>query len=55
MDYSIRWSQDYPGWEGQDLIKQLEQMRDELTEQILHHEDFDFREANEVINRIKAK
>lgn len=55
MGYQIKWTQNYPGWEGMALIKQLEDMRDQLTEEILHHEDFDFPEANEVINRIKSK
>ena len=55
MNYSIKWSQDYPGWQAQQLIKQLEDLRDELTEQVLNHEEFDFPEATQVLARIMAK
>ena len=55
MEYNLSWSQDYPGWEGQDLIKKLENMRDDLVEEILYHKEFDFPEAREVLAKVMAK
>lgn len=55
MNYNIKWSQDYPGWENYSLVKQLEEHIEALTEAILHHDEFDFPEAREVLAKVMAK
>lgn len=47
--YSIKWTQTYPQY---DIVKELLKLRDELIEQCLAQGDF--REANELIARIKS-
>ena len=55
MNYKIKWTQPYTMHHGHELIRQMEALRDELTEQVLNHENFDFPEANEVLARIMSK
>ena len=47
--YSIRWVQPYP---TNQLLRELELLRDELIEQMLDAKDFD--EADQVIAKVKA-
>jgi hypothetical protein len=53
MNYKIKWSQPYTQWEGDRIIKQMEQLKADLVERVLDYEDFT--EAREVIARIMAK
>jgi hypothetical protein len=53
--YTISWRQDYPGWEGIHLIRQLEAVKAELLERLLEHPNYEFPEANQVINKIKQQ
>jgi hypothetical protein len=55
MNYKIKWTQPYTMHPGQELMRQLEALKEELTEQVLNHENFDFPEANEALARIMAK
>lgn len=52
MNYKIKWTQPYTQWEGDRIIKQMEQLKADLVERVLDYEDFT--EANEVIARIKS-
>jgi hypothetical protein len=52
MNYKIKWTQPYTQWEGDRIIKQMEQLKADLVERVLDYEDFT--EANEVIAKIKA-
>jgi hypothetical protein len=54
-DYKITWTQHYTGWEGISLIRQLEAAKSELLERLLEHPDYEFPEANQVINKIKQQ
>jgi len=53
MNYKIKWSQPYTQWEGDRIIKQMEQLKADLVERVLDYEDFT--EAREVLARIMAK
>lgn len=55
MNYGkIQWTQPYSIYHGHELIRQLEALKDELQEQVLHHEEYDFPEAKQVLARIMA-
>jgi hypothetical protein len=51
-NYKIQWSQPYVMWDGNRIIKQMEQLKEDLVERVLDYEDFT--EAREVIARIQA-
>jgi len=53
MNYKIKWSQPYTQWEGDRIIKQMEQLKADLVERVLDHEDFT--EAKQELARIMAK
>ena len=53
MNYKIKWSQPYTQWEGDRIIKQMEQLKADLVERVLDYEDFT--EAREVLARIMAQ
>jgi hypothetical protein len=55
MNYKIKWTQPYTQWDGYRIIKELEQLKADLVERVLDHENFDFEEAREVLARIMAK
>ena len=52
MNYKIKWSQPYAMWDGNRIIQQMEQLKEDLVERVLDYEDF--AEAQEVIARIQA-
>ena len=51
-NYKIKWTQPYTQWDGHRIIAQMEQLKADLIERVLDHEDFT--EANQVIAKIKA-
>lgn len=51
--WSLKWTQPYNNYHSNELVQHLRNLYNELVEQML--DDGDFTEANEVINRIKAK
>jgi hypothetical protein len=53
MNYKIKWTQPYTMWDGNLIIKQMEQLKEDLVERVLDYKDF--KEANEVLARIMAK
>ena len=53
MNYKINWSQPYTQWEGDRIIKQMEQLKADLVERVLDYEDFT--EAKQELARIMAK
>lgn len=53
MNYKIKWTQPYTQWEGDRIIKQMEQLKADLVERVLDYEDFT--EAREVLARIMAQ
>jgi hypothetical protein len=53
MNYKIKWSQPYTQWEGDRIIKQMEQLKADLVERVLDYEDFT--EAKQELARIMAK
>jgi len=55
MNYNIKWTQKYSGWQAIDLITQLEHLQEELTEQILNHEEFEWLESKQVLAKVMAK
>jgi hypothetical protein len=55
MNYKIKWTQPYTQWEGDRIIRELEQRKADLIERVIDHENFDFAEAREVLARIMAR
>jgi hypothetical protein len=53
MNYKIQWSQPYTQWDGNRLIREMEQLKEDLVERVLDYQDFT--EAREVLARIMAK
>jgi hypothetical protein len=53
MNYKIKWSQPYTQWEGDRIIKQMEQLKADLVERVLDYEDFT--EAKQELARIMAR
>lgn len=53
MNYKVEWSQPYVMWNGNLIVKQMEQLKEDLIERVLDYNEFE--EAREVLARIMAK